>query len=233
MALADEFKTQVLSTFQGQWDVREGKVVPTPKDLVLGNEAIHFERATVLYADLVASTALVDTTHWFFSAEVYKSYLHCVAKLVRAEGGTITSYDGDRLMGVFIGDSQSTDAARCALKINYAVKNIVTPAIKTQYVSSSYQVKHVVGIDTSQIHVARTGVRGDNDLVWIGRAANYAAKLTQLRLEPATWITKAVFDKLAHKSKYGGNPETLMWKKWNWSQMNNIEIYSSTWWWVV
>jgi class 3 adenylate cyclase len=155
--------------------------------------AVSFERPTVLYADLVGSTALVDGKNWYFAAEIYKSYLHCVAKLVRNEGGDITSYDGDRLMGVFVGGGQSTSAARCALKIKYAVEHIVNPAIAAGYQNATYRAKHVVGIDTSKIHAARTGVRGDNDLVWVGRAANYAAKLTQLRQGQATWITQEVF----------------------------------------
>ena len=33
-----------------------------------------------------------------------------------------------------------------------------------------------LGIDTSKLFVARTGIRKSNDLVWVGRAANYAAK---------------------------------------------------------
>jgi class 3 adenylate cyclase len=88
------------------------QVVPAPEDLKLGNDAVEFERATVLYADLHGSTAMVNRESWTFAAEIYKTFLLCAAKLVRAEGGTITSYDGDRIMGIFIGDSQSTSAAR-------------------------------------------------------------------------------------------------------------------------
>ena len=38
--------------------------------------------------------------------------------------------------------------------------------------------KQSVGIDTSELFVARTGIRRANDLVWVGRAANHAAKLS-------------------------------------------------------
>jgi len=41
------------------------------------------------------------------AAEIYKTYLHCAAKIIRSEGGSITSYDGDRIMGIFIGDDHS------------------------------------------------------------------------------------------------------------------------------
>jgi len=231
MGLADDLTSEVKRIFRDSWDRRDGRLVPEADDLGLGNEAISFDRATVLYADLSGSTALVQAREWHFAAEVYRAYLYCAARLIRDAGGEITAYDGDRVMGVFIDDLQSTNATKCALRINYAVTKIINPALKVQYPSSGYAVKQVVGIDTSPIRVARTGVRGDNDLVWVGRAANFAAKLTELSLGPPTWITKAIFDKIANDAKYGGSNNELMWKSWNWSQQGDIPIYSSTWWW--
>ncbi|WP_246777033.1 hypothetical protein [Microvirga sp. VF16] len=46
------------------------------------------------------STSFVHDDTWTLSAEIYKTYLYCAARIVRAEGGAITSYDGDRIMGV-------------------------------------------------------------------------------------------------------------------------------------
>lgn len=142
------------------------------------------ETATVLYADLDGSTNMVDNYDWSFSAEVYKAYLRCASEIIRNESGSITAYDGDRVMAVFTGDFKNTSAVRCALAINYAVCQIIQPALKTQYPSKDFTLKHVVGIDMSRLRTARIGVRGDNDLVWIGRAANYAAKLTTLSGNP-------------------------------------------------
>ncbi len=206
--------------------------MPEPEDLPLGNTAVEFARATILYADLSGSTKLVDAKKWTFAAEIYKAYLHCAATIIRNEGGEIVSYDGDRVMGVFIGSYQSTSAAKAGLKINYAVQKIVTPALKKQY-STAYEVKQVVGIDTSEIRAARTGVRGDNDLVWVGRAANYAAKLTDLDLAERTWITKEAYDRLHTSAKFGSKDQTHMWKSYRWTQMNDHPIYGSTWTWTV
>ena len=86
-------------------------------------------------------------------------------------------------MAVYLGDGKNSSAARTALKINWTVKNVVNTAIKKQYPNTSYSVAHAVGIDTGKLFVARTGIRGSNDLVWVGRAANYAAKLCDLRDE--------------------------------------------------
>lgn len=97
MALADDLKAEVKKIFREQWTTREGQVVPAPESLKLGNDAVELKPATVLYADLDGSTNMVDNKSWTFAAEIYKSYLYCASRLIRNEGGAITSYDGDRL----------------------------------------------------------------------------------------------------------------------------------------
>lgn len=87
----------------------------------------------------------------WFAAEVYKSYLYCAAKIIRARGGIITAYDGDRVMGVFIGDSKNTDAAKCGPQINWASKKIVTAKIAEKNPKSTFVLKQRVGIDTSKL----------------------------------------------------------------------------------
>ena len=228
----DTLANYVKKVFKDSWTAREGQVVPEAGDLILGNEAVHFDRATILYADLSGSTKLVQAKKWEFAAEIYKTYLHCATKIIKDEGGVVTSYDGDRVMGVFIGGSQTTPAARAGLKINYAVQKIINPAMHAQY-STDYNVVQVVGIDTSEIRVARTGARGDNDLVWVGRAANYAAKLTELKKNERTWVTKEAYDRMSDDVKLGGDPIRNMWKPYDWTEMSGHKIYGSTWHWKV
>ena len=231
MGLKDDLAAEVKATFASQWEVQTTTSVPAPEDLRLNaNHAKDLETATVLYADLDGSTNMVDNSDWSFSAEVYKTYLRCAAEVIRSEGGAITAYDGDRIMAVFTGDSKNTSAVRCALKINYAVCKIIRPALSAQYPSVDFTLKHVVGIDVSRLRTARIGVRGDNDLVWIGRAANYAAKLTTLS-DKATWITKAVYDQMSNDVKYSN--ETDIWELRYWTPMNNMPVYCSTYSWKI
>ncbi len=176
---------------------------------------------------------MVNTLGWQKAAEIYKTFLFCAAKIIRNEGGAITSYDGDRVMGIFIGDYQSTSAAKCGLKINWAVQNIINPALNGQYTSNKFTVQQIVGIDTSKIYAARTGVRGDNDIVWVGRAANYAAKLTELKSAERTWITADVYNKLAEEAKFGGTPRREIWSLFSWKQQNDLPVYGSTWNWSL
>lgn len=228
MTIADDIKANAGSTFSSNWTTREGNTVPEPKDIRLSNDAVSLERATVLYADLDGSTNLVENKNWQLSGEVYKTFLYATARLIRKYGGSIVSYDGDRVMGIFISNTQCNDAVSCALEINYAIKNIVQPEIRKGW-DTDFKIRHVVGIDTSQIRAARTGVRGDNDIVWIGNAANLAAKLTSLNADTPTWITKRVYDRLNDNQKLGPNGENI-WRKWRWTQHGNDEIWSTTYW---
>jgi len=225
MPLKEDLESEVKKIFREQWSSRDGNVVPEYGDLKLGNDAVKLD-GTVLYADLSGSTNMVDGYKPDFAAEIYKTYLHCSAKLIRNEGGVITAYDGDRIMGVFIGTSKNTSAVRCGLKIHAAVQNILNPALKAQYPQINFTVRQVVGIDTSPLWVARTGVRGANDLVWVGRAANYAAKLSGLSADYQTWITSSVYDVMAKDLKF--SDEQPMWEKVTWTAMNNMPIYRST-----
>ena len=230
MSLGDDLRAQVKTIFSDQWTARDGQKVPDSDDLKLSNDAVKLD-GTVLYADLSGSTTLVSGYKDFFAAEIYKAYLHCAAKIIRSEGGAITAYDGDRIMAVYIGDYKNTSAARSGLKINYALKEIVNPALKAEYSDCTYVVKQTVGIDTSKLFVARTGIRGSNDLVWVGRAANYAAKLTELSNDYPTWITADVYKVLHQSMKMtDGRP---MWEARRWPSMNDLSIYRSNWWWPV
>jgi len=225
MGLKDDLTAEVKKIFVQKWDVQATAGIPDASDVRLDNHAKDLEKATVLYADLDGSTNMVDSQTWSFSAEVYKSYLRCAARIIAAEDGTVTAYDGDRVMAVFVGDLKNTRAVRAAMKIHSAVKNVINPELKAVYTNKDFEVKHVVGIDSSQLRAARIGVRGHNDLVWVGRAANYAAKLTTLSSHPL-WITKAVYDNMNNDVKLHNGID--MWEKRLWTAMNKAEIYCST-----
>lgn len=231
MALKDDLEKDVKFILtDDKWTLRDGKVVPEPEDLRLGNDGVNLN-ATILYADMAGSTALVQRYKATFATEVYKCYLSCSAKILKNEGGAITAYDGDRIMAVFIGGSKNTSAIRAAMKIRYAVSEIIQPAINRQY-NTDYKLEHSTGIDTSNVLVSRVGVRNDNDLVWIGRAANFAAKLSDLP-KGYTYITDSVFDNCDESVRLGGNPKKSMWEERSWTAMNKIRIYRSSWRWNV
>ena len=230
MALGDNLRSEVRKILQEEWATKARRHVPESVDLELRNDAATIH-GTVLYADLDGSTKLVDTNKPWFAAEIYKSYLVCAARIIESEGGVITSYDGDRIMAVYVGKKRNNKAVRSALKINYAVHKIINPAIAELYPGSNYSVKQSIGIDSSELFVTRTGIRGANDLVWVGRAANHAAKLSA-RPGPVSQITSDVYDRLSQPCKVATDGRN-MWNRATAHEIGKRTIYTSNWRWEV
>ncbi|TAF24160.1 MAG: adenylate/guanylate cyclase domain-containing protein [Verrucomicrobia bacterium] len=231
MKKADEILGEIKEILATKWQTRDGIKVPEPEHVRLGNDAVKLN-GTVLYADLEDSTGLVKGYKDWFAAEVYKSYLVAACRIIRNNDGVITAFDGDRVMAVYVGDSKNTNAAKTALQINWVVGQI-NELIKKEYSTTSFVLKHTVGIDTSDLFVARTGIRNSNDLVWVGRAANYAAKLAAIDDGGySLFISEQVFNTLSDPTKNGGTPKRCMWQKSYWSDVG-ITIYKSNWIWKV
>lgn len=228
MTLRSEVEEYVAKTFRTAWTTRNGYKVPDDDDIKLTNDGVRLE-AVVLYADLADSTDLVKGKADEFAAEIYKNYLYCASRIIRSAGGTITAFDGDRVMAVYIGDSKNSMAAQTALRINRAVTEVINPALKQQYPFETYRVSQKVGIDASSLLVAKTGIRGSNDLVWVGNSANNAAKMSTLSRGYASYISGTVYNRLNEDAKWSnGAGSNNMWTDLGTYDLG-YRVYGSTW----
>ena len=198
MKIESELSTIVDNIVGVGWTERDARVVPTVDTLGLANDAAKLH-ATVLYADLADSTDLVNRYRPSFAAEIYKSFLRVAGRIIESEDGVITAFDGDRVMAIFLGHDRTARAARTGLKINWAVRHVIRPRFQAVYPTTNYVLNHVVGIDDSELYVVKGGPRGANDLIWVGRAANYAAKLAAKDHAFQVWLTLAAFVRLPAK----------------------------------
>jgi class 3 adenylate cyclase len=229
MKTIEQIRDEASKILGNKWNVRAAQDVPSIKDLALkGNEAAEFE-GTVLYADMDGSTDMVRGYKNWFAAEMYKMYLQTVSEVIRNEGGIITAYDGDRVMAIFEGSAKNTTAVRAGMKIVYAIREL-NSIIAKQYPNTQFRLKHNIGIDTSQLFAIRAGVWGANDIVWVGEAANIAAKLTSVGDEKyPIYITKKVFDSL-NVSVVKSDSGDMMWEQVKELKYGR-QVYRSGWGW--
>lgn len=217
------------SVFATKWTRHQGIVVPDVNRIKLDNDAIEIS-AAVLYADIAGSSDLVKGYKDYFAAELYKTFLKAACEVIRNNDGEITSFDGDRVMAVFTGNSKCSSSAKAGLQIVSAIRR-VNEKLKEFYPSTSYKIDFGIGIDVSDIFVIKTGIRANNDLAWIGTAANNAAKLSEVRgMKERVFITQRVFDSLNKVSKFGGNPARCMWDTVDVGSIG-LPVLGSQWWW--
>lgn len=208
MGLEADVRAGVTNVLAPEWNRRNGQVVPKSEDVTLKDGAVDIQ-ATYLYADMADSTGLAQSYKDFAVAKAIRCYLDAASRLIRAAGGEIRSFDGDRVMGIFIGDNKNTNAVRAAMNISWAVEEVIGPALKGKWSDFNWVMRHGVGIDTGAAMIVRGGVRGNNDLVSIGSAPNIAAKLSDKRTGKSLHISKAVYDDLADLAKYSNGAN--MW----------------------
>lgn len=221
MGVSDDVRARVETILNTDWSVRSGRVVPRTADVALSNGAVEVD-AVFLYADLAGSTALQKGYKPTFAAKAIRMYLGGASQIIRHFDGQIRSFDGDRVMGVFVGESRRDDAVKAAFMINWLVREVINPLVKARHEANGTSVwvtQHGVGIDAGKTFIARAGVRNasgeqtHNDLTFIGRAPNIAAKLSALR-DPdfgPILITKEVFDGLDPAQKKHLRSESKVW----------------------
>lgn len=231
MAWVEDLEADVDGIFDTQFDEREGRKVPETDDVALNAGAVKVD-AAFLYADLAGSSAIAAACPWETTAKIIRAYLKCSTRLMRAWGGEIRSFDGDRVMAVFMGDYPASNATDCAREIYWTTEKIIAPKAQKKFASvrnNDVKIRQACGVDFGTSRAVRAGIRNNNDLVWIGRAPSFAAKLSDNREYPnCTFITKAVYDRLRDTSK---TPEgNVIWEARSMTFAGKSEpVYRSSW----
>ncbi|WP_350005755.1 adenylate/guanylate cyclase domain-containing protein [Pseudarthrobacter sp. WHRI 8279] len=220
-----------------EMDTRFGSKVPTSDTVKLSNGGVYIE-AAYLYTDMADSTGLARWHTAETSAKIIKAFLSAASRILRHHDGEIRSYDGDRVMAIFIGGDGSTRAIRAALEIKWAVENVVRQSLRLalsgEYNENIWQLSHRTGIDYGLALIARAGVRNHNDLVSIGDAPNIAAKLSDLK-GYRTFISERVWKEASYDSCFSSKGDAI------WSQPETLNIGGgryesvrhSNWGWVI
>jgi adenylate cyclase len=226
VSVKGDIESDIASILSRTWDVRDGVVVPSTADVKLGGGGVKLD-AVMLYADLADSTELVLRLDRRVVAKTYKCFLAAASRLIKYKSGYIRSFDGDRVMGIFLGNTKCSAATACGLHLKWAFDKIVKPSLLAKYANmetATFRLNYSVGIDVSDVLVVRGGVFADNDLLWVGRAANVAAKLSSIREAGyTTFITEDVYKRLNVESKFADGKD--MWTPFQWHVVPGLSSY--------
>ncbi|QXJ40683.1 Adenylate and Guanylate cyclase catalytic domain protein (plasmid) [Parageobacillus caldoxylosilyticus] len=133
----------------------------------------------VLYIDIRKSTDLNLSHRRETMAKLYSSFVRAMARAGSYYGGKVRNIIGDRLMVVFDSENCFTNAVNTAILMNSVSKYILNKEFPHN------EVKCGIGIDYGKMLVTKTGIvkqgvenTSNKSLVWLGRPANVASKLT-------------------------------------------------------
>jgi class 3 adenylate cyclase len=174
----------------------------------------------VLYVDIRRSTELSITHKAATVAKLYSAFVRAMTKCARHYGGHVRGIIGDRVMVIFDCDDCFGKAVRCAVLMNATAKYVIN-----QFFARG-QVQCGIGIDTGKMLVTKTGFirRGVEqhsyrNLVWLGRPANVASKLTDVANKESEGLT---LDVVHVAYQYPWSVDWVWQKEWPHQFVKNV-----------
>ena len=161
------------------------KEVPSRGDTVLtfekGEDKKGKEIETcVLFVDIRNSVQLNEEHSPNTMGKIYTAFTKSMLKIAKYHSGEVRNIIGDRVMIVFPTENCTENAVECAISINH-ISEIMNK------VFSDVDFRCGIGIDYGEMKVIKVGIirQGDNNvenknLVWIGKPANIASRLTDI-----------------------------------------------------
>jgi adenylate cyclase len=230
MALLDDLNNKVQSYSVQPYEINKTNIVPDTDTagLTFGNKGLTGSFA-FLFVDIRNSSSLHEKYGFANAAKIYQSFHDINVRVIEENNGSVRAFDGDRVMGVFAGDAKNSNATKAAMQIQWAIRNILNPKLKTE-------ISCGAGIDSGEILVAKIGKgrdKNNNDLVWIGKADNYASHLANEAKNSIIISTNAY--NVLRKDRKTSSAGNAMWKSKIITLKNgkNVSCYESNWGWVI
>lgn len=159
---------------------------------------------TVLYVDMRRSTELSLKHKPETVARLYSAFVRAMTRCAKVYGGEVRGIIGDRVMMLF----DQRDCFANAIDTAVLINSVCQLVINTHFTRA--EVAFGIGIDHGRMLATKTGVRRHgsaqssyHSLVWLGRPANIASKLTDNANKPAesASVLKA---RVAYRNPLGG-----------------------------
>jgi class 3 adenylate cyclase len=215
MSQHQEVSDAVAGYLQGDYQTTRLQDVPLPENIPLGNSAAELE-ATTLFLDVRQSSDITNSFRRQTAAKMMKAYFSGSVKIINSNKGYVRSFNGDGMLALFMGDRRSNNAVRAAMQVKRFVLNVLEPQFRRYFANNQQALGRALdfsvgaGLDEGTILAVRVGIKGTNDVAWVGRCTNTSAKLSNITRSPQNIaITRAVYERLDDDRKFSNG--THVW----------------------
>lgn len=181
-------EAQIINSSEYEIDITETSFVPDFSDSLITFDNLDKKTkkcksiyTCVLYVDMRNSTSISVEKQPKTLVKIYSSFIKSMIAAANYYGGKIRNIIGDRLMVVFDSQDCFTNSVNTAILMNTLAHNILNKVIKSVEFSCG------IGIDYGRMLITKAGAirRGSEtefyrSLVWLGKPANIASKLTDI-----------------------------------------------------
>jgi adenylate cyclase len=180
--LSSDFAINITETYTVPHSDDGAITFPNLDDKYQGTKIIE---TAVLYVDMRRSTALSLKHRRHTVARLYSAFVRAMARCAAVFGAEVRGIIGDRVMLLFDAHECFANSVDTAILINSVCKFVLNKHFKHN------EVTFGIGIDHGRMLATKTGIRRHGSaqqsyrsLVWLGRPANIASKLTDNANKP-------------------------------------------------
>jgi len=176
-------------------DITKGRELPKLEDIGLADGRAL--QAGILYCDLRGYSALVSKHPKKKIILILDTFVTEMTRIAADFGGAVVDCAGDRIMAVFSkphGDYSVQPihkSVTCAFWMQTIIQKGLSPILKSM---SFPEISCGIGIDYGPVVITRVGIRNNNKLVFLGDAANWAAKIEDIAEPGETNMSVTVYE---------------------------------------
>lgn len=239
MNLLSEIEKKTQDYLVGDYETYVPRGVPNPEDIPLGNRAAQLE-TTALFVDVRQSSDITNVFRRQTAAKMMKAYFDGAVRVINANEGAVRSFNGDGMLALFVGNSRSNNAVKAAMQLKWFVRDVLSPRFEKFFLRKKDALGNALdfnvgcGLDEGTVFAVRVGIKGTNDVSWVGRCTNTSSKLSNIAQPPKNvLITRAVYKRLNDDRKYSEG--TLMWSNESFYEMGGVSraLRSTTYHWTI
>jgi class 3 adenylate cyclase len=204
VTFGEQLNENVARFLGGDYETFKPQGVPTPEKLPMAeSKAARFE-AAMLFVDIRQSSAITESFRLQTAAKMIRAYCDGSVRIIHFNQGSVRSFNGDGMLAVFIGDRKANNAVKAAMNLAWFAQEVLRPKFQRYFrrnsaaraVAGGFRIG--CGVDVGELFAVRVGIGGTNDIAWVGRPTNAAAKLAAIARPPRSiLITREVYSKLA------------------------------------
>ena len=193
----EELSDEVAAILKLDINVTQTKAVPHSGDSAItfpnldaGTQGCKLIDTCVLYVDIRRSTELNLSHRPQTVARLYSAFVRAMTRCARKNGGHVRGIIGDRLMVIFDCENAYVNAVETAVAMNSVANYVINRHFRANEIACG------IGLDAGRMLATKTGIRRHGaeqhnyrNLVWLGRPANVASKLTDIANKPEETVT--------------------------------------------
>ncbi len=210
----------------GRLEVQDSTKIPSPEDLPLHQNTGSKLETAAFYIDLRGYSDLLENRRFDTVGRIISAFHYTIARFIKFHSGHIISFMGDGLLALFEPKNNPIkNAVECALKYKYFFKNYFSNEIRERW---KIELDYGIGIAYGQIIAIRTGMKGKNDITWVGRCIKDAVKIGDYlnKSNGNIGITHSVYDKLPEGLRRAGDDTEC----WELTSTESLEFYYTKCW---